>query len=66
MGRLEESRSESFERAMHRTLTSTEDYVRRIHWWVRLFGVVWIVLPIIATVFAVVFMMGALVKSNTG
>lgn len=37
-----DDRSEAFERAMHRTLTATEDYTRRIHWWVRLFGVVWL------------------------
>lgn len=33
---------EAFQRAMHRTLTSTEDYTRRIHWWVRLFGLCWL------------------------
>ncbi len=26
---------------LHDLLYETKDYARRIHWWVRLFGVVW-------------------------
>lgn len=33
------SRADAFERAMHRTLTATEGYARKIHWWVRFFGI---------------------------
>lgn len=46
---------EAFQRAMHRTLTSQDDHLRRIHWWVRLFGIVWIVVPALLAVFAVGF-----------
>lgn len=45
--------TEAFQRAMHRTLTSQDDYLRRIHWWVRLFGLVWIVLPVIVGLAAI-------------
>lgn len=36
----------------------TADYARRIHWWVRLFGIVWIVIPVVATIMAVFFAVG--------
>lgn len=55
---------EAFQRAMHRILTNTEEYARRIHWWVRLFGIIWIVIPIIAAIVAFFFIMG--VSSSTG
>ncbi len=38
----------------------TADYTRRIHWWVRLFGIVWIVIPVLAFLGAVAFALGAL------
>jgi hypothetical protein len=44
-------------------LTPTEqnaDYLRRIHWWVRLFGIVWIVIPVVATLMAIFFALGIL------
>lgn len=36
----------------------TADYVRRIHWWVRLFGIIWIVMPVVMCIFAVFFLVG--------
>lgn len=44
---------------IHDLLYSNVDYVRRIHWWVRLFGFVWIVLPALFVVGAVVFMIAS-------
>lgn len=37
----------------------TADYARRIHWWVRLFGIVWIVIPVALTLFVIVYMITA-------
>lgn len=51
---------------VHDVLYKTMDYTRRIHWWVRLFGIIWIVLPIVATVIAVFFLLGAAANSGTG
>lgn len=34
------------------------DYLRRIHWWVRLFGIVWIVIPVAMSLFATFFLIG--------
>ena len=48
-------RSEAFERAMHRTLTRTEDYARRIHWWVRLFGVLSLASVVLVVLVALYF-----------
>lgn len=36
------------------------DYLRRIHWWVRLFGILWIVVPMVAAIMATVFFVVAL------
>jgi hypothetical protein len=36
------------------------DYLKRVHWWVRLFGIVWIVIPVLAFLAAVAFALGAL------
>lgn len=44
----------------------TADYARRIHWWVRLFGIIWIVIPIAMMLFAVVFMIALRANSTTG
>lgn len=41
-------------------------YLRRIHWWVRLAGIIWIVLPIILGVLAIIFMIGAAANSTGG
>lgn len=32
------------------------DYLRRIHWWVRLAGIIWIVIPALMVLFGVGFM----------
>ena len=40
------------------------DYLRRIHWWVRLFGIVWIVLPVVAFLAAVAFGLGIISMSQ--
>lgn len=58
-------RAEAFQRAMHRTLAATEDYTRRIHWWVRLFGIIWIVVPAVAALMAVAFTLTALIVSGS-
>lgn len=58
-------RDDAFQRAMHRTLAATEDYTRRIHWWVRLFGIVWIVVPAVAALMAVAFTLTALIMSGS-
>ena len=50
--------------AIHAETISANDYMRRIHWWVRLFGVVWIVIPALIGVLAVVFMIGVAAKGN--
>jgi hypothetical protein len=52
--------------ALWATLTPAEqsyDYIRRIHWWVRLFGIVWVVIPVVASLAAVAFGLGILSKS---
>lgn len=52
--------------ALWATLTPAEqsyDYIRRIHWWVRLFGIVWIVIPVVASLAAMAFALGILSKS---
>lgn len=49
-------------------LTPTEqttDYLR-IHWWVRLFGFVWLVIPAVMTIVLVAFMLGAMANNTTG
>lgn len=51
---------------VHDVLYGTMDYVRRIHWWVRLAGIIWIVIPIVLTVLAVFFMIGAAANSSSG
>ena len=38
----------------------SNDYLRRIHWWVRLFGIIWIVIPIVATLAGIAFFVGAI------
>jgi hypothetical protein len=43
----------------------TADYARRIHWWVRLFGIIWIVIPAIAAVALVAFLLGAMANGTT-
>lgn len=48
-------RDEAFQRAMHRTLAATEDHTRRIHWWVRLFGICWLASMALAVIGAVLF-----------
>jgi len=42
----------------------SQDYLRRIHWWVRLFGIIWIVMPVVAAVFGVVFFVAALAMGS--
>lgn len=37
----------------------SNDYLRRIHWWVRLFGIVWIVIPMATLVVGFFFFLGA-------
>lgn len=37
----QDNHDDAFQRAMHRTLTNTESYAKKIHWWIRLFGVLW-------------------------
>ena len=47
MNTMTDERSDAFERAMHRTLVAQETYLKKIHSWVRFFGIcaiVWIVL----------------------
>lgn len=51
-------RDEAFQRAMHGTLSASEDYLRRIHWWVRLFGIVWILVPIVSAAAVLTFFIG--------
>lgn len=45
--------------AIHTQSASTAAYTRRIHWWVRLFGIVWIVIPAAMVLIAVAFLLGA-------
>jgi hypothetical protein len=40
---------------MHRTLTNTEQYAHKIHWWVRLFGIVWLASVVLAVVGGIAF-----------
>lgn len=49
--------------ASHHPDLST-DYLRRIHWWVRLAGIIWIVIPIVLAVLAAVFLVGAAANSS--
>lgn len=39
---------------VHDLLYKQMDYMRRIHWWVRLAGIIWIGIPAAAALFAVV------------
>jgi hypothetical protein len=48
--------------AIRAELASTRDYTRRIHWWVRLFGIIWIGIPAAMAVLAVAFMVGAMAR----
>lgn len=41
-------------------LYETNDYLRRIHWWVRLFGIFAFVVPVLAALAAVAFVLAAL------
>lgn len=41
-------------------------YLRRIHWWVRLAGIIWIVIPVVLAVLAAVFLVGAAANSSSG
>lgn len=36
----------------------SNEYLRLIHWWVRLFGIIWIVIPILFVFGAIVFIIG--------
>lgn len=40
---------------IHTLTYQNNDYLRRIHWWVRLFGILWIVVPAIAGLAFVAF-----------
>lgn len=46
---------------VHDVLFESQDYLRRIHWWVRLFGVLWLVVPVVCLVFAAGFFLVALI-----
>lgn len=50
---------------IHVLTHKNNDYLRRIHWWVRLFGIVWIVIPIVATAMFVAFVMGIIGMAAT-
>lgn len=41
------------------------DYLRRIHWWVRLFGIIWIVIPIVTLIIGGFFMIGVASRATT-
>ena len=44
---------------IHVLAHQTNDYIRRIHWWVRLFGIIWIVIPVVAALGGIAFFLGA-------
>lgn len=50
--------------AIHATLTETNSYTRRIHWWIRLFGVVWLTGVILAAC-AAAFWVGVAANAAT-
>lgn len=47
--------------SVHDLVAEQKDYLRRIHWWVRLFGILWIVVPVVAAALAAVFFVAAVV-----
>lgn len=49
----------SFDLAWH-----TNDYLRRIHWWVRLFGIIWIVIPVVFALIGVLFLLGGITAAT--
>jgi hypothetical protein len=49
---------------IHVLTHKNNDYLRRIHWWVRLFGIVWIVIPVVAFLAAVAFGLGIISMSR--
>jgi hypothetical protein len=49
---------------IHDLLAGTKDYARRIHWWVRLFGIVWIVAPLVAAGLASLFLLAAIIVGS--
>lgn len=50
---------------IHAQAAVTADYARRIHWWIRLFGIIWIGIPAAAALFMAVFMLAAMAKSGS-
>jgi hypothetical protein len=49
---------------IHDLLAGTRDYTRRIHWWVRLFGILWIVFPLVAACLAGVVLLVATIAGS--
>jgi hypothetical protein len=47
-------------------LTETRDYTRRIHWWIRLFGVVWLTTMALGVLIGAVAIGIASKSTNTG
>lgn len=45
---------------IHTLTLQSNEYLRLIHWWVRLFGIVWIVIPFVVALAAGTFMLGAM------
>lgn len=45
--------------AIHTQSALTAAYTRRIHWWVRLFGIIWIVIPAVMAFIGFAFLLGA-------
>ncbi|HEV3362735.1 MAG TPA: hypothetical protein VG795_01120 [Acidimicrobiia bacterium] len=49
---------------MHDMLHDVKDYTRRIHWWVRLFGVAWLVSLVLGIVGTMLFALAVAVQSD--
>lgn len=50
--------------AIHSVLAETNSYTRRIHWWIRLFGVVWLTTLIVGLAMGA-FMVGVATRTTT-